>query len=85
MPSEQSWESNNALWKLIKRWKRKIDVNKMKRGFSIKQCMYALLECPQDVNEITKKHTEAVSGDICVISLFLQNLILLGVTWSFGR
>ena len=37
--------------------------------------MHALLECPEDVNEITKNHTEAVSCEFCVISLFLQKLI----------
>ena len=32
--------------------------------------MHALFECTEDVNEITKTHTEAVSGEFCVISLF---------------
>ena len=41
--------------------------------------MHALLECPEDVNEIKKNYTEAVSGEFCVISLFLQKLIF-GVT-----
>ena len=31
---------------------------------------------PEDVNEITKNHTKAVSGEFCVISLFLRKLIL---------
>ena len=47
----------------------------MKRGFSVEQCAYALFECPQHANEITKKHTEVVSGEFCVIPLFLKNLI----------
>ena len=34
--------------------------------------MHALFECPEDVNEITKNHTEAVTGELYVISLFLQ-------------
>ena len=38
--------------------------------------MHAIFECSEDVNEITKYHTKAVSGEFCVISLFLQKLIL---------
>ena len=45
----------------------------------VEQCMYALFECPEVFNEITKNHTKAVSGEFCVISLFLQKLIL-GIT-----
>ena len=41
--------------------------------------MPALFECPEDVNAITKNHNKAVSGEFCVISLFLQKMIL-GVT-----
>ena len=41
--------------------------------------MHALLECPEDVNDMSKNHTKAASGEFCVISLFLQKLIL-GVT-----
>ena len=33
-------------------------------------------ECPDDVNEITKNHTKAVSGEFCAISVFLQTIIL---------
>ena len=44
--------------------------------------MHALFECPEDVHEITKNHTKAVSGEFCVIYLFLQKLIL-EVTWRF--
>ena len=51
----------------------------MKVGFWVEQCMHALFERPEDVNEITKNHTKAVFGELCVISLFLQKLIL-GVT-----
>ena len=40
--------------------------------------MHALFEC-LDVNEETKTRTKAVSGEFCVMSLFLQKLIL-GVT-----
>ena len=38
--------------------------------------MHALFEYPEDVNEITMTHTKAVSGEFCVISLFLQKMIL---------
>ena len=38
--------------------------------------MHASFECP---DEITKSHTKAVPGEFCVISLFLQKIIL-GVT-----
>ena len=41
--------------------------------------MHALVEYPKDVSEIKKNHTKAVSGEFCVISLFLHKLIL-GVT-----
>ena len=51
----------------------------MKIEFWVEQCMHALFEYPEDVNEITKNHTKAVSGEFCVLSLFLQKLIL-GVT-----
>ena len=53
----------------------------MKIGFLVEQCMHALFENP-DVNEITKNDTKAVSGELCVISLFLQKLIF-GVTCRF--
>ena len=46
--------------------------------------LHALLECPEYVNEITNNHTKAVSGEFCVISLFLQKLIL-GVMRHFER
>ena len=39
----------------------------MKIGFLVEQCMHALFESPEDVNEITKIHTKAVSGEFCVI------------------
>ena len=41
--------------------------------------MHALFECPEDVIEITKHHTKAVSEEVYVISLFLQ-IMALGVT-----
>ena len=52
--------------------------------FWVEQCMPALFECPEDVNEITKNeisknHTKAVFSEFCVISLFMQKLIF-GVT-----
>ena len=47
----------------------------MKIGFLVEQCMHCLFECSEDVNEITKNHTKAVSGEFCVISLILQKLI----------
>ena len=37
--------------------------------------MHALFECPEDANEITKNLTKVVSGEFCVISLFLQKFI----------
>ena len=49
----------------------------MKIGFWVEECTIALFECPEDVNEITKYHTKAVSGEFCVISLFLQKLNLV--------
>ena len=54
----------------------------MKIGFWVEQCLHALFECHEGVNEITKNHTKAVSGEFCVISLFLRKLIL-GVTRRF--
>ena len=51
----------------------------MKIGFGVEQSMHALFECQEDVTEISKNHTKAVSGEFCVISLFLRKLIL-GVT-----
>ena len=48
----------------------------MEIGFWVEQCMHALFECIEDVNEITKYYTKSVSGEFCVISLFLQKLIL---------
>ena len=44
--------------------------------FWVEQCMHALFECPEDVDEITKNHTIVVSGEYCVVSLFLQKLII---------
>ena len=57
----------------------RIDVKKMKISFWVEHCLHALFECKEDVNVITKNHTKAVSGEFCVISLFLRKLIL-GVT-----
>ena len=54
----------------------------MKNGFWVEKCMHALFECPEEVNEVTKNHTKTVFGEFCMISLFLQKLIL-GVTWRF--
>ena len=34
----------------------------MKKGVLVEQCMLALFECPEDVNEITKSLTKSVSG-----------------------
>ena len=42
---------------------KKIDVKKMKIGFWVEQCLHALFECQEDVNEITKNYTKAVSGE----------------------
>ena len=54
----------------------------MKIGVLVEHCLQALFECQEDVNEITKNHTKVVSGEFCVISLFLRKLIL-GVTLRF--
>ena len=35
-----------------------------------------LIECTEDVNAITKNHTEEVSGEFCAISLVLQKMNL---------
>ena len=81
---------NHTNWKKLTKWQcflkthktlktKKIDVKKMKIGFWVEQCLHALFQCQEDVNEITKNHTKAVSGEFCVISLFLRKLIL-GVT-----
>ena len=48
----------------------------MKISFWGEQCLHALFECQEDVNEITRNHTKAVSGEFCVISMFLRKLIL---------
>ena len=45
----------------------------MKIGFWVEQYMHALFECPDYANAITKIHNKAVTGEFCVISLFLQN------------
>ena len=50
----------------------------MKTGFLVEQCMHALFECPDDVNERTNYLTKAVSGEFCVISLCLQKKDLRG-------
>ena len=51
----------------------------MKLGFWVEHYNHALFECPEDINEITKINTKAVSGEFCVMSLFLQKNDL-GVT-----
>ena len=50
----------------------------MKIGFWVDQCTHALFESPENVSEIRKKHTMAVSCEFCLISLFLQKLIYMG-------
>ena len=51
----------------------KIDVKKMKIGFWVEQCLHALFECQIYVNEITKNHTKAGSGEFCVIFCSCEN------------
>ena len=46
----------------------------MKIGFWVDQCLHALFECQEDVNEITKNHTKAFYGEFSMISLFLRKL-----------
>ena len=53
----------------------------MKIGFWVEQWLHALFEFQEYVNEITKNHTKAVSGEFCVISLLLRKLILGFVTF----
>ena len=36
--------------------------------------MHALFECPEGVNEVTKNHTKAVSGEFCVILIVLAKI-----------
>ena len=48
----------------------KTDVDKMKSGFSVAQCMYALFECPQDVNKITLKQIWLILCDFFVLAKF---------------
>ena len=55
---------------------KKADNVKIKIDFWVEQCMQALFECPEYVNEIIKTHTKAVSGEFYMISLFLQKWIL---------
>ena len=40
----------------------------MKIGFWVEQCMHILFECSEDVNEITKTLTKAVSVNFCLTS-----------------
>ena len=49
----------------------KIDVKKMKIGFGVEQCLHALSECQEDVTEITKNYTKAVSGDFLFRDFFV--------------
>ena len=52
---------------------KKNDVKKIKIGFWVEQCLHALFECQEDVNEITKNHTKAVSGEFRVIFCSCEN------------
>ena len=40
----------------------------MKIDFWVEQCLHALIECQEYVNEITKIHPKAVPGEFCMIS-----------------
>ena len=37
----------------------------MKIGFWVEQCLHALFEYQEDVNEKTKNHHKVVSGEFC--------------------
>ena len=47
------------------------DVKKMKICFWVEQCLHALFECQEDVNEITKNHTKAISGELKLSDFFV--------------
>ena len=34
----------------------KLTLRKWKKAFWVEQCIHALFQCPEDVNEITKNH-----------------------------
>ena len=55
------WQCFLKAYKTLKT--KEIDVKEMKIGFWVEQCLQALFECQEDVNEITKNHTKAVSGE----------------------
>ena len=42
---------------------KKNDVKKIKICFWVEQCLHALFEYQEDVNEITKNHTKVVSPE----------------------
>ena len=44
----------------------------MKIGFWVEQCTHVLFQCQEYVNEITKNHTKAVSGEFCVIFVLVK-------------
>ena len=50
----------------------------MKIGYKVEQCLHALFECQEDVNEITETHTKAVSGEFSVIFFLLAKIDFRG-------
>ena len=52
---------------------------KIKIGFRVKQYTHALFECPDDINEITKNHTKAVSGEFLRDFFVLAKIDFLGL------
>ena len=50
----------------------------MKIAFGVEQCMQTLIECPEDVNEITMNHTKAVSGELMRDSFVLVKIDFRG-------
>ena len=50
----------------------------MKIDVYVEQCMHALFESPEDVNEITKIHTKVVSGLFCVFFFVLAKIDFRG-------
>ena len=51
----------------------------MKIAFGVEQCMQTLIECPEDVNEITMNHTKAVSGELMRDSFVLVKIDFRGL------
>ena len=54
----------------------------MKIDFWVEQCMHALFECPEDVNEITKNHTKVLRDSFLLAKIDfkgLRDVLIAGV------